>query len=442
MHRNPSRSRSALALAVGLALALPGLSFAQTAKEAELEARIAQLEAMVKQLAAQQAATAPAPAPSKPAIQSTPLMPGASPGTAFSFGGFIKLDAIATDTTAGEIPDGSAGRLFYLPSAIPVGGADEGIDTDIGAQFSRFWFAADTTLDSGDKLRGYLEFDLFGGGSNAFLGNEVATNTHGVTVRHAYVTWNRWLAGQTWSNFQDVAALPDSVDFIGPTEGTVFDRQAQIRYTKGAWSFSAENPETTVTPYRGGTRISSDDNLMPDLTARYTLKGAKGHLGIAVLAREFAYENPATGIDDTATGGAVSLSGKLALGANDDVRGMVTAGHGLGRYLGLGIASDTVLDAAGNLEPVDGAGGFIAWRHAFSPKLRSNLFWSAAQFDHDTALSGTAVTDSVQSWHANLIYSPLPKLDIGAELIWGQRTLENGADGELRRLHTHVKYSF
>lgn len=441
-HRFPPRRRL---LAVALALAAaPGVSAAQTAKEAELEARVAQLEAMVKQLAAQQATPAPAaaaPAP-KPAIQSAPIMPAATAGTAFSFGGFVKLDAMATDTTGGEIADGSAGRLFYLPSAIPVGGANEGADTDIGAQFSRFWFAADTALDSGDKLRAYLEFDLYGGGNNAFLGNEVATNTHGVTVRHAYVTWNRWLAGQTWSNFQDVAALPDSVDFIGPTEGTVFVRQAQLRYTNGPWSFSAENPETTVTPYRGGTRISSDDNSLPDLTARWTHKGAKGHLGVAVLARQFAYENPATGVDDTATGAALSVSGKFNASASDDLRFMLTGGRGLGRYLGLGIASDTVLDAGGALDAVDAVGGFVAWRHAFSPKLRGNLFWSAARFDHDTALSGLAVTEAVQSWHANLIYSPLPKLDIGAELIWGQRTLENGADGELRRLHTHVKYSF
>ena len=41
-----------------------------------------------------------------------------------------------------------------------------------------------------------------------------------------------------------------------------------------------------------------------------------------------------------------------------------------------------------------------------------------------------------------MIYSPMPKLDIGAELIWGQRSLENDLDGDLRRLHTHVKYSF
>jgi len=57
-------------------------------------------------------------------------------------------------------------------------------------------------------------------------------------------------------------------------------------------------------------------------------------------------------------------------------------------------------------------------------------------------LTGGAVTERVQSFHANLIYSPLPKLDIGAELIWGRRSLENEAEGDLRRLHTHVKYSF
>jgi hypothetical protein len=52
------------------------------------------------------------------------------------------------------------------------------------------------------------------------------------------------------------------------------------------------------------------------------------------------------------------------------------------------------------------------------------------------------VTERVQSMHANLIYSPLPKLEIGTELIFGERSLEGDADGELRRLHTLVKYTF
>lgn len=453
------QSRRPLTLSLMVCLLAPGLALAQasTPREQALEARVAELEKIVQQLAAQQQAqaaqtaapaAAPAPADNKPKIQSTPIMTAANAGTRFSFGGFVKLDAMITNTSDGEIADGSVGRLFYVPSTIPVGapGANEGTDTDMGAQFSRFWFAADTDLESGDKLKGYLEMDMFGGGN--INGNEVSTNTYGVSLRQAYVNWTRpdgssVLAGQTWSNFQDVAALPDAVDFVGPTEGTIFVRQAQVRYTKGAWSFSLENPETTITPYHNvGARISSDDNNVPDLTARWQKKGDWGYVSVAGMVRQFAYQNPAAGIDDTTTGGALSVSGRFNLGKNDDLRYMATYGKGIGRYLGLGIASDTVLDAGGNLETIDGYGGFAAWRHAFSPKLRGNLFYSMAAFDNDAALTGGSVTKGAESFHANLIYSPVPKLDIGAELIWGRRTLENDLDGDLNRLHTHVKYSF
>jgi hypothetical protein len=425
----------------------PATSVAQTASAQDHEARIQQLEKELAELRRQLRSSAPAAAttagPPPQPIQDTTITPAANPGTRFSYGGFIKLDALFTDTTAGEIPDGSVGRLFYVPSAIPVGGANEGTDLDAHVQFSRFWFATDTALGSGDKLKSYIELDLFGGGSNAFLGNETATNTYGVTLRHAYVSWNSWLAGQTWSNFQDVAALPDAVDFIGPTEGTIFVRQAQLRYTRGPWSFSAENPETTVATLLGsGPRINSDDNSVPDVTARWITKGNWGHFTVAALVRQFKYQDRATRIDDSTTGAALSVSGKWNLGASDDLRYMASGGSGIGRYLGLAIGSDTVIDTSGSLDAIDGWGGFVAWRHAFNAKWRGNVFYSVAQFDNDTALTGLAVTRRVQSTHVNLICSPLPKLDIGAELSWAERSLESGANGELRRLHMHVKYNF
>ena len=163
----------------------------------------------------------PAVPAGKQPIQSTTIMTAANPGTTFSYGGFIKMDAMATDTSDGRIADGSSGRLFYVPSTIPVAGAGaDGGDpyADFHAQFSRFWLSADHVTDSGDKFKGFVEMDFFGGGSNALAGNETATNTYAVTLRHAYVSWNNWLAGQTWSNFQDVAALPDAVDFVGVTD--------------------------------------------------------------------------------------------------------------------------------------------------------------------------------------------------------------------------------
>ncbi|RPE80013.1 DcaP family trimeric outer membrane transporter [Vulcaniibacterium tengchongense] len=459
--RHASIRRRPLAAALLVALALPGAAFAQTAKEKELEARVAQLEAMVRQLMAQQqqqqaqigqvqsaqaAAPAAPAAPAQPALQSTPIMATANPGTRFTYGGFIKLDASVTQTNDGDIPDGTVGRLFYVPKAIPVGGGrtgEGGADTDMGVNFSRFWFGADTDLDSGDKLKAYLEFDLFGGGSTAFTGNEVATNTYALTLRHAYVQWNNWLAGQTWSNFQDTAALPDTVDFLGPTEGTVFVRQAQLRYTQGPWSVSIENPETVYTPYQGNmAQVSGDDGAVPDVTARYTAKGDWGHFGIAGLVRQLRYQNGALGIDESGTGYGLSVSGKLNMGADDDLRYMITGGSGIGRYVGLALNNDAVLDADGDLENIDLVAGFVGWRHVFSPKLRGNVFYSRAEYDNETALTGLGITKSAQSAHLNLIYSPLPKLDLGAELIWGQRELENGDRGELRRLQTHVKYNF
>ena len=451
--------RRPLAAALLVVLGLPGFAFAQTAKEAELEARVAQLEQMVQQLVAEQnrqqavppaSVAAPAPAApataASPAIQSTPIMPGANPGTRFSYGGFIKLDSSITRTNDGDLADGSVGRLFYVPKTIPVGGGmanESGTDTDMGANFSRFWFGADTELDSGDKLKAYLEFDLFGGGSTAFTGNEVSTNTYAPTLRHAYVSWNNWLAGQTWSNFQDVAALPDAVDFLGPTEGTVFVRQAQVRYTSGPWSFSMENPQTVYTPYQGNmAQVSGDDGAVPDITARYTAKGDWGHFGIAGLARQLKYQNGPLGISESGTGLGASVSGKFNIGANDDFRYMVTAGSGIGRYVGLALNNDAVLDAEGGLENIDLVAGFAGWRHVFGPQLRGNLFYSMAEYDNPTEYTGLGITRSASSAHANLIYTVLPKLEVGAELIWGKRELETGDSGEINRLQTHVKYSF
>ena len=451
------KTRKRLALAISAALLVPGMAFAGDAKEKELEARIAQLEAQVQALLAaqqQQQATITqtqtqldevrvaqaAPADGKPKIQSSPILVAGNPDGRFSFGGFIKLDAMYTDTSDGEIADGSAGRMFYLPSAIPVGGVDEsGGDIDTTAQFSRFWFAADGEVQ-GHKTRAYLEFDLFGGGM-ANLGNQASTNTHGVTLRQAYLSWDKWLAGQTWSNFQDVAALPDAVDFVGPTEGTTFVRQAQLRYTNGGFSVALENPQTVVGSYRSSARTTSDDGSVPDLTARYTRKGDWGHVSVAGLARQLQHETATT--DATSTGFGVSVSGKYNLSKSDDIRYMLTGGSGIGRYVGFALGADGTLDAAGgDIESTGVLAGFVAWRHVFDPKLRGNLMLSRAQFDNDTDWTGFGVTRSAQSIHANLIYSPFPKLDIGAELIFGNREIESGANGDLRRIHTSVTYSF
>ena len=445
------RCRRPLVTAVLLALLAPGIAVAQSEREQALEARVAQLERLVEQLVAQKGAEvtetrAALPPPTqavagvKPIapIQATTITPQANPGTRFTVGGMIRVDAMSTKTSDGEIPKSTAGRDFYVPGAIPVGGNGTDAYLDSHVKFSRMWFDASTELDSGDKLGARVELDFFGGA----LGNTAATNTYGAIVRHAYLSWNKLLVGQTWSNFMDTAAMIDSVDFVGPTDAIVFVRQPQIRYTQGPFSVSLENPETTVQPFGGGARVVSGDNSVPDLIARYTGKGDWGHFSVAGMLRQLKYGAAADSPDST-PGFAATVSGVVKLGERTDFRYQATGGEGFGRYIGLAtVQQDAMADAQGNLDALGGWAAYVGLRHVFNTGLRGNLYYARSQWDNNTDVTGMGVTRRVQSTHANLIWSPVPKLDLGIEAIWGERTLESGADGELIRLHTLARYSF
>jgi hypothetical protein len=426
---------------------LPAAAWSQTAKEQELEARVAELEKLVQQLAAEKKA-APAPAaapaaapPAKP-IQASTITPNAAPGTTFVVTGFVKADAIWTDTSDGELADSSIGRDFYVPSQIPIANLplpeEDGTDLNAHIKQSRFNFGTDTILEGGGKVSTRFEIDFFGRAD----GDQRISNGYDPVVRHAYVTWGNWLVGQTWSNFMDVATLPEAVDFIGPTDGTTFVRQPQVRYTKGGFSLSAENRETTLLPYSAtgvpGARIVSDDGMYPDLTARYAWKGKWGHVAVAGLLRELTHETST--IDDSSWTGALSLSGKFNFG-KDDLRWMALYGN-LGRYVGLNFATDAVLDANGNLDGLDGYAGFLAYRHMWTDKLRSTISYALQSYDYDSILGDSTANASSDSWTVNIIYSPLPKLDIGAEYRHASAERENGDDGDLDRLQLTTKYSF
>lgn len=460
-------SRRPLAAAMAFALLAPGVALAETKKEKELEARVAQLEAQVQALLSsqqQQASqitqtqsqvaqtqsqvtqtqtqldqvrtiTAAVPEGKKP-IQTTSITPNALPNTTFRFGGFIKADFLSTKTYDGVLPDGAVGRYLYIPQQTPVGGKAGSVDTDFHAKFSRFNLGADSVTDNGDKITGFIEVDFFG--------NALATqvnNLYGSTLRHAYMTWNNWLAGQTWSNFVDANNFPEAADILGPTDGVLFGRQAQIRYTNGGLSLSAENPETLTTPYQGGsTMLASDHGSMPDLTARYTWKGAWGNFGVAGIARQFRTNTTLT--NDTAYGGAVTVGGKWIVNPDNALTYQLTYGQGIARYMGLGSGPDVEIDSEGKIDTIGTLGGWVGWNHKFTPKLRTTIMYSRVDMDHDVANTGLAATRSMQSIRANLFYSPLPKVDVGAEVMYGRREIESGQSGDISRLQFTTKYSF
>jgi len=358
------------------------------------------------------------------------------PTTTYKFGGYAKFDAMFSDYSDGT-PDGnSLMRQFYYAPQIPIGDGTGSSDmtADFQARESRLNFRADTTTGGGDKITAFIEMDFFTHGD----GNEVVSNSYSPRLRHAFIKYNKWTFGQTWSTFQDVGALPEALDFVGPAESTTFIRQAMVRYTSGNLELAVENPQTFVS---GGTR---DLSTVPDLIGRYTFKLDGGsYIKIAGLMRSLKIQDDSSGSQADATGWGVSASTKFVLGNGNDIRAMVNYGDGIGRYVGLGFVLDGYTDGfSGSIETAESLSWFVSYRAVWNDKWRSNFMYGTNSVDYNDDTQAQGFNDNASSFHVNLIHNVLPKLDVGAELIWGERENVAGVDGDFTRFMLSAKYAF
>ncbi|MAF75530.1 MAG: porin [Idiomarina sp.] len=360
--------------------------------------------------------------------------------TDVSFGGYVKLDLMVSDYTDGQAPaSGSIARQQYIPSLTPVGGNGDDMVTDFSARESRFFLSTETKLDNGEVLTGHVEMDF----QLTPDGDQRISNSYNSRLRHAFIKYKNWTFGQTWSNFQDLNILGESVDFIGVTDGIVFNRQAQIRYTSGGFSVSIENPETTVTDTiaNGNGRIVSSDGFMPDVTLKYSGKSDNLTWQASTLLRQLTYDVNGDGDDETEFGYGVSLGAKYSFGM-DDIRASITTGSGLGRYLALNQWNGAVINGNGDLEAIDSTGISFAYRHFWTDKIRSNVIYSRGWADNPEAWVGGSSTKYSQRLAFNVMYSAASNLTFGAEISKAQRETEAGFDGDLNRLQFMAKYAF
>ncbi len=444
---------------IGLSVAVC-LASSPLAGAADLESRIAALEAQLAELkaavAAEETSAAPAGAAQletltigQNAIRETLALSHSTKrdDTWFRYGGYMQLDTLMSSYSEGE--PAALMEDFLVPSLIPVapvsGRSDSHQSTNMHAKSSRFWLGTETETDVG-RIRSHIELDFI----LSAQGDERVSNSFSARIRHAYVDWQyapgkALLAGQNWSTFFDVGALPDLLDFVGPV-GTIFERQPQIRWTSGNVELAVENAATRLSLPGGGSRID-DGETLPDFVARYNGKTGRLRWSIAGIARQLDYEarEGALQMDsDSTLGYGASLAGKWQLGT-DDLRFMVNYGNGLGRYLGLNSFNDGYLDANGDIETIDQYGLVLAYRHFWTPAWRSSfsLSLSGASNPPDSELVGArGLAKGYRSAHANLWYTPAPGLQLGGELIYATKELENGRDGDLSRLQLAVKYAF
>ncbi|WP_082053948.1 DcaP family trimeric outer membrane transporter [Methyloterricola oryzae] len=362
--------------------------------------------------------------------------------TSLAIGGYAKLDAIYNSISSGI---NNFTDLLLVPSAIPVGEARQGEHSQVNftARESRFWLKSFTPTAWGE-LNTFLEMDFYAFQSP---GDERATNSHAPRLRHAYGSLGHLLAGQTWSTFMNVAALPETNDHGGPV-GQIFVRQALIRWSQPfdaggvplEFQAALESPETTLT-LPDGNRLTTDDDRAPDIVGRVNYTPTWGSLSAAGMARLIRNSQNTADNESSRWGGAVSLAGRVKTFDLDNIRFMLNYGNVLGRYTTYDIFNDGALEPNGTVALFDVFAAFISYQHWWNANWRSTVAYGFAQADNPAFVAGTA-NRQAQSVHVNLLWSPLLQTTIGLEYIYARRELESGESGDLQRVQFSTRFNF
>ncbi len=353
--------------------------------------------------------------------------------TQLKYGGFVKLDLMFTAFEGGELSNDSPGKDIHLPSTIPIGG-ENSFDTHAHVKESRFNFDITHEL-LGKKVHGFMELDFL----LSAAGDQRVSNSYNPRVRHFFFEYGRWTFGQTWTTFMTVV-LPDDLDFTGAAEGIVFARQPLIRYAINDWQFAIENPETTITPNGGGPFEISSGGI-PDFIVKKTFDGRLVSGGISVIARNPRYYDDQQ-VRRGIFGYGLASGMNINVGKRNDLRAQIAYGSGLGRYAGLGFLNSSVIKDDGNLASIDAVNAFIAYTHHWNQQWRSSVNYSFLEAQNPARYTGAAANQSAFSASGNVIYSPVPRLMFGGEVMYAYRALESGAGNDMIRIQFSARYSF
>ena len=362
--------------------------------------------------------------------------------------GMVKVDFIY------DLDAPSGDRINY--SSIYTGKSNAHGHSRIHARESRIGARYLQDID-GKKFTAIIESDFYGGGTNSPIGSEKISNAVNFRLRHAYISYDQWIVGQTWSNYVDVKSFPETLDFSNET-GQAFIRQGQLRFQhsvdKFLLSYSIENPETDVYIVEGMFEDNTDFKTIDpivDFTAKAKYQSPWGHLSLQMVVRKHQIYINSNGISDIGYG--VGFSGKIYLTPLDTLKFHYSQGDGIGRYIqevagaaGLVIqsSSDTENNLA-NLTLLKASGGYLGYQHRFNKKFRMNINSGFIDIDY-SSMNGNALvaarTKSLMSFHGNLIWSVMPNFDIGLEHSIAKLNTVAGDKGTIKRLQLSATFRF
>ncbi len=304
-----------------------------------------------------------------------------------------------------------------------------------------------------NDVRGIFEWELFGVGADA--------GQTTIRLRHAYLQWGHFGAGQYWSPFMDINVFPNSLEYWGPP-GMAFYRNVQIRWMP----VMSEHNHVAIALERPGASGDNghwDDIIqqrgikahfpLPDLSAEFHHGGTWGYVEIAGILRRIEWDDLTPDdpydLSGSATGWGINLSTNINTGSTGTIRASVLYGEGIENYMNdatsdIGTAANpgnAVTPLTGELIPVWGVVAFYDFN--WNERWTSSLGFSIISLDNGSYDATSDTFDEGRYALANLQYHPVPALMIGGELQYGYRkNYSDGWDYDEFRVQFSARYRF
>ncbi|KAA8734428.1 DcaP-like protein [Acinetobacter qingfengensis] len=400
----------------------------------QLRAEVAELRALVQQQQNVQRVTPPPAPPTAPAVRFDPkdLKVTTQKGAEVKLYGFVRGDA-------NYIIEGSDTDFNGVASS--TGAAKDKLRAT--AQTTRLGLDFNTPVGDGNKVGGKIEVDF--GGTNEAL-----------RIRHAYLTYNNWLFGQTTSNFLSNHA-PEMLDY-GTNVGGGTSRIPQVRYgfnlAPATKAFVALEEGQSSESYLNGSTVATRDlkYKLPVLTAKLTQGFAQGKGQASVRGLVEQYDLAA----GTGSNGSDKTGWGLAIGADYQISpelkvfGDYSHVKGDNKYLYASNTAATIVNGQAEQNEFDTFQAGLTYK--ILPNLRTTLAYGGMYADDSNAYANQLRTYEIAGYgnankevrHAwiNLVYTPAKPIDLGIEYVDGQRKTFDGKKYDDNRVGLMAKYSF
>lgn len=336
--------------------------------------------------------------------------------------------------------------MYNLISAVPLEGTpDEHKNSDkfqSTLNATRFGFNFKTPQLGEHAIGGKVEMDFFGGaGRDTFR------------IRHAYMTYDQWLLGQTWSNFNAVEYFPETVDASLSVGGSL-TRVPQIKYSVPVnphlnLAFSLEDSKAETVTRTGTQNFTTDPDAklkLPSATGRVNYKFDNGS---ALSGRAFVTQKATNheGNDDFLAWG-VALGGKYQAAENTLVRFDYNHIKGDTKNL-LWSNMAYVFDDNNKMHANQFDAISVGLTQKITSKIRSTLGFGYMKADDNNSFAQlvrngndeTQNSELKEGW-INLFYNPVKPVNFGLEYMYGERKTFNDKKGIDNRLNFTAIYDF